>query len=56
MTLGYSRAMFADVATDQTLPTFLRLHEAAFAAVAATFVIRSRYGASALDQATRRSS
>jgi transposase len=32
MTLGYSRAMFADVATDQTLPTFLRLHEAAFAA------------------------
>ncbi len=33
MTLGYSRAMFADVATDQTLPTFLRLHKAAFAAL-----------------------
>lgn len=33
MTLGYSRAMFADCATDQTLPTFLRLHEAAFAAL-----------------------
>lgn len=30
-TLGHSRAMFADIATDQTLPTFLRLHEAAFA-------------------------
>ena len=32
-TLGYSRAMFADVATDQTLSTLLRLHEAAFAAL-----------------------
>lgn len=31
MTLGYSRAMFADIATDQTLGTLLRLHEAAFA-------------------------
>jgi len=30
MTLGFSRAMFADVATDQKLPTFLRMHEAAF--------------------------
>lgn len=29
-TLGHSRAMFADLATDQTLPTFLRLHELAF--------------------------
>lgn len=29
-TLGHSRAIFADIATDQTLPTFLRLHEAAF--------------------------
>ncbi len=29
-TLGYSRAIFADVATDQSLPTFLRLHEEAF--------------------------
>jgi transposase len=33
MTLGYSRAMFSDVATDQTLPTFLRLHEEAFSAL-----------------------
>jgi transposase len=32
-TLGQSRAMFGDLATDQTLPTFLRLHEAAFAAL-----------------------
>lgn len=32
-TLGHSRAMFADVALDQTLPTLLRLHEAAFAAL-----------------------
>lgn len=30
MTLGYSRAMFAAVATDQKLTTFLRMHEAAF--------------------------
>lgn len=30
LTLGHSRAMFAEVTTDQTLPTFLRLHEAAF--------------------------
>ncbi len=30
MTLGYSRAMFADIAKDQRLPTFLRMHEAAF--------------------------
>jgi transposase len=30
-TLGHSRAMFADLATDQTLPTFLRMHERAFA-------------------------
>src|SRR5260370_15286163 len=29
LTLGHSRAMFADVALDQTLPTLLRLHEAA---------------------------
>jgi transposase len=29
-TLGHSRAMFAALATDQTLPTFLRLHEQAF--------------------------
>jgi len=29
-TLGYSRAMFFDIATDQKLPSFLRLHEAAF--------------------------
>jgi hypothetical protein len=30
LTLGHSRAMFADIACDQKLPTFLRLHEAAF--------------------------
>ncbi len=30
LTLGYSRAMFFDIATDQKLPGFLRLHEAAF--------------------------
>ena len=30
MTLGHSRAMFADIAPDQKLPAFLRLHEAAF--------------------------
>lgn len=30
MTLGYSRAMFLDIATDQKLPAFLRSHEAAF--------------------------
>jgi len=30
MTLGYSRAMFLDIATDQKLPNFLRMHEAAF--------------------------
>lgn len=29
-TLGHSRALFADLTTDQTLPTFLRLHEEAF--------------------------
>ncbi len=33
LTLGYSRGMYADLATDQTLPTLLRLHEAAFAAL-----------------------
>jgi hypothetical protein len=32
-TLGYSRALFADVATDQTLATLLALHEAAFMAL-----------------------
>jgi transposase len=32
-TLGHSRAMYADVATDQRLETFLRLHEAAFEAL-----------------------
>lgn len=32
-TLGCSRAMFAEVATDQTLGTLLSLHEAAFAAL-----------------------
>ena len=32
-TLGYSRAMYADVATTQTLATFLRLHEEAFQAL-----------------------
>ena len=31
LTLGHSRALFADVATDTQLPTLLRLHEAAFA-------------------------
>jgi transposase len=30
LTLGNSRAMFADIATDQKLPNFLRMHEAAF--------------------------
>jgi transposase len=30
MTLGHSRAMFAGISTDQKLPTFLRMHEAAF--------------------------
>ncbi len=30
MTLGYSRATFLDIATDQKLPAFLRMHEAAF--------------------------
>jgi transposase len=30
LTLGHSRALFADLATDQTMPTFLGLHEAAF--------------------------
>lgn len=33
MTLGYSRAMFLDIATDQKLPTFLQMHEAAFASL-----------------------
>jgi len=33
LTLGHSRAMFADVSTDTQLPTLLRLHEAAFAAL-----------------------
>ncbi len=33
MTLGYSRAMFADVATHQRLETLLRLHEQAFCAL-----------------------
>ena len=33
VTLGHRRALFADVATDQTLPTLLKLHEAAFAAL-----------------------
>jgi transposase len=32
-TLGYSRAMFADVALDQRLGTLLALHEAAFSAL-----------------------
>jgi len=31
MTLGHSRAMFCDIALDQKLPSFLRMHEAAFA-------------------------
>lgn len=30
MTLGHSRAMFTDIAKDQKLPAFLRMHEAAF--------------------------
>lgn len=30
MTLGNSRGMFADITTDCKLPTFLRMHEAAF--------------------------
>ena len=30
LTLGYSRAMFSDIATDQKLPAFVRMHEAAF--------------------------
>lgn len=30
LTLGYSRALFADLATDQKLGTLLRMHEAAF--------------------------
>ncbi len=30
MTLGYSRTMFFDIAPDQKLPSFLRMHEAAF--------------------------
>jgi len=30
LTLGHSRAMFFDIATDQKLPGFLRMHEAAF--------------------------
>ena len=33
MTLGHSRAMFADIAQDQKLPAFLRMHEAAFASL-----------------------
>ncbi len=33
LTLGHSRALFAEVATDQTLGTLLTLHEAAFAAL-----------------------
>jgi transposase len=32
-TLGYSRSMFAEIATDQALGTLLSLHEAAFAAL-----------------------
>jgi len=31
MTLGYSRAIFFDIAADQKLPAFLRMHETAFA-------------------------
>ena len=31
LTLGHSRALFADLATDQKLPTLLRMHERAFA-------------------------
>jgi len=30
LTLGYSRALFADISTDQKLPTLLRMHERAF--------------------------
>jgi transposase len=30
LTLGYSRAMFCDLAPNQKLPAFLRMHEAAF--------------------------
>jgi len=30
MTLGHSRAMFCDIAPDQKMPAFLRMHEAAF--------------------------
>jgi transposase len=33
LTLGHSRAMFADVAEDEKLPTFLRMHEEAFRAL-----------------------
>ena len=33
LTLGHSRVLFAEVATDQTLATLLALHEAAFAAL-----------------------
>jgi hypothetical protein len=33
LTLGHSRAMYADLATDQRLSTLLRLHEAAFEAL-----------------------
>jgi transposase len=33
LTLAFSRALYADLATDQTLPTLLRMHEAAFAAL-----------------------
>jgi transposase len=33
MTLGHSRACFADLSLDQTLPTFLRMHEGALAAL-----------------------
>jgi transposase len=33
LTLGHSRALYADLALQQTLPTLLRLHEAAFAAL-----------------------
>jgi transposase len=33
LTLGYSRAMYADLACDQKLATLLRLHEAAFEAL-----------------------
>jgi transposase len=33
MILGCSRALFADIATDQTLPTLLGMHEAAFLAL-----------------------